>query len=172
MKGFPKLGVSLIKKNTVLLSGELGGERKRSSVKKRLMMRLRMDGYDASLCRSSWVSTLECLGGDYEYIDIVMEEEHGAPTRLIVDVAFRSQFELARPTLAYAQLSGALPSVFVGKEEKIKKIVPLLGSAAQDATSGSYNTSAKSSSALCASNTCWYMKGQTVMLANTAISEG
>ncbi|MQL85968.1 hypothetical protein Taro_018498 [Colocasia esculenta] len=111
---------------------ELGGERKRSSVKKRLMMRLRMDGYDASLCRSSWVSTLECPGGDYEYIDIVMEEGHGAPTRLIVDVDFRSQFELARPTLAYAQLSGALPSVFVGKEEKIKKIVPLLCSAAQE----------------------------------------
>ena len=34
---------------------EIGEERKRSSLKRRLMMRLRKDGYHASLCRSSWV---------------------------------------------------------------------------------------------------------------------
>lgn len=43
---------------------KMGDERKQSSIKKRLMMKLRMDGYEASLCRSSWVSTLECPGGD------------------------------------------------------------------------------------------------------------
>ncbi|EHA8590026.1 hypothetical protein COCNU_scaffold014405G000010 [Cocos nucifera] len=110
---------------------EMGDERKKSCVKKRLMMKLRMDGYQASLCRSSWVATLECPGGDYEYIDIVMAEENGASCRLIVDIDFRSQFELARPTSAYTQLSCILPPIFVGKEEKLKKVVSLLCSAAQ-----------------------------------------
>ncbi|XP_038984252.1 uncharacterized protein LOC108511650 isoform X2 [Phoenix dactylifera] len=110
---------------------EMGEERKKSCVKKRLMMKLRMDGYQASLCRSSWVTTLECPGGDYEYIDIVMAEENGASCRLIVDIDFRSQFELARPTSAYTKLSNILPQIFVGKEEKLKRVVSLLCSAAQ-----------------------------------------
>lgn len=55
----------------------------------------------------------------------------GAKRRLIVDIDFRSQFELARPTSAYAKLSDALPSIFVGDDEKLKKVVTLLCSAAQ-----------------------------------------
>lgn len=47
---------------------DAGDERKRSKVNKRLMMRLRMDGYDASLCRSSWVATMECPGGDASHL--------------------------------------------------------------------------------------------------------
>lgn len=140
-------------------AGDREGDRGR--LKKRLMMRLRMDGYDASLCRSSWVSTMECPGGgfssqflpalglssrrckrescvcffpagEYEYIDVVMADEGGAPTRILVDIDFRSQFELARPTIAYAQLSGILPPVFVGREEKLKKVVSLLCTAAAE----------------------------------------
>jgi hypothetical protein len=41
----------------------MGEEKKRSSLKKRLMLRLRKDGYDASLCRSSWVATAKHPGG-------------------------------------------------------------------------------------------------------------
>lgn len=44
---------------------EIGEERRtRSLLKRRLMMRLRKDGYDASLCRSSWVATAEHPGGN------------------------------------------------------------------------------------------------------------
>lgn len=43
---------------------EIGEERKRSSLRRRLMMRLRKDGYDASLCRSSWVANTEHWGGN------------------------------------------------------------------------------------------------------------
>lgn len=40
-------------------------ERKSSCcVKRKLMMRLRIDGYDASLCKSSWDATFGRLGGD------------------------------------------------------------------------------------------------------------
>lgn len=39
-------------------------ERKSSCVKRKLMMWLRIDGYDASLCKSSWVATFGRLGGD------------------------------------------------------------------------------------------------------------
>lgn len=38
-----------------------------SSVKRMLMMWLRMDGYDAYLCKSSWDATFGLLGGDYAF---------------------------------------------------------------------------------------------------------
>lgn len=61
-----------------------------------------------------------------------MADENGAPTRILVDIEFRSQFELARPTVAYAKLASILPPVFVGREVKLKKVVSLLCSAAQE----------------------------------------
>nr|CAB3474986.1 unnamed protein product [Digitaria exilis] len=123
---------------------EMGEETKRSSLKRRLMMRLRKDGYDASLCRSSWVATTEHPGGDYEYIDVAVagDEDGGAGpaassssssscSRLVVDIDFRAQFQLARPTPWYAHLWARLPAVFVGPRARLRKAVSLLCAAAQ-----------------------------------------
>ncbi|OEL13946.1 hypothetical protein BAE44_0025032 [Dichanthelium oligosanthes] len=118
---------------------EIGEEKKKSSLKRRLMVRLRKDGYDASLCRSSWVATTEHPGGDYEYIDVVVAGEDGGAGaaissnsgRLVVDIDFRSQFQLARPAPWYAHLWARLPAVFVGPRVKLRKAVSLLCAAAQ-----------------------------------------
>lgn len=53
------------------------------------------------------------------------------PSWLIVDMDFKSQFELARPTPAYKELTDTLPHVFVGTEDKLNKIISLLCSAAK-----------------------------------------
>ncbi|KAE8783401.1 hypothetical protein D1007_43172 [Hordeum vulgare] len=106
---------------------EMGEETRRSSLKKRLVARLRKDGYDASLCRSSWVATTQHPGGEHEYIDVHVAGGGGAGrTRLIVDIDFRSQFQLARPAPWYAYLSARLPAVFVGPPDRLRKAVALL----------------------------------------------
>ncbi|KAI7991210.1 hypothetical protein LOK49_LG12G01456 [Camellia lanceoleosa] len=67
--------------------------------------------------------------GDYEYIDVLMEDINGGgdeTVRLIVDMDFRSQFELARPTSTYSELTASLPSIFVGSEEKLMEIICLV----------------------------------------------
>ncbi|CAO2195455.1 unnamed protein product [Urochloa humidicola] len=119
---------------------EMGEERKRSSLNRRLMMRLRKDGFDASLCRSSWVATTEHPGGDYEYIDIAVagDDDGGAgaaaassSSRLVVDIDFRSQFQLARPAPWYAGMWARLPAVFVGPRARLRKAVSLLCAAGQ-----------------------------------------
>jgi uncharacterized protein (TIGR01615 family) len=77
--------------------------------------------------------------GDYEYIDVVVATEHGAgaatssssSSRLVVDIDFRSQFQLARPAPWYAQLWARLPAVFVGPRAKLRKAVSLLCAEAQ-----------------------------------------
>ncbi|KAK0576495.1 hypothetical protein LWI29_018308 [Acer saccharum] len=60
-------------------------------------------------------------GGDGDH-----QKEKLLPTRLIVDMEFRSQFEVARPTRGYKELINTLPVIFVGSEEKLNKIICLL----------------------------------------------
>ncbi|EEF45135.1 uncharacterized protein LOC8259126 [Ricinus communis] len=103
-----------------------------SSLKKWLVLRLTLDGFNASICQTTLITSLGCKAGDYEYIDITLKEENGKSIkRVIVDIDFRSQFELARPTLFYKELTETVPSLFVGSEEKLNKIISLLCSAAK-----------------------------------------
>lgn len=71
--------------------------------------------------------------GDYEYVDVMMRDDKngGMVTRLIVDMDFKSEFELARPTESYKELNDILPNIFVGTEEKLDKIISLVCSAAK-----------------------------------------
>ena len=81
-----------------------------------------------------FVLVVQCTG-DYEYIDVMVRDSNGddeEPTRLIVDMDFKSQFEVARPTATYKELINTLPSVFVGSEEKLNQIISLLCSAAKN----------------------------------------
>ncbi|KAI4337923.1 hypothetical protein L6164_016285 [Bauhinia variegata] len=106
-----------------------------SNLKRLVVMKLKMDGYEASLCKTSWVSSADLFpyGSEYEYIDVMTREMNGGKaTRIIVDVDFRSQFELAKATTGYKELTDMLPSVFVGSEAKLNKIISMLCSAAKE----------------------------------------
>nr|GMC67913.1 uncharacterized protein LOC109193319 [Ipomoea batatas] len=96
-------------------------------LKKWLVKRLRMDGFSASLCHSSWPTTLSCPGGAYEYIEVVVE----AKQRVIIDIDFKSQFEVARPTASYKRLLHILPQIFVGEEDKLRRTLSILCSEAK-----------------------------------------
>ncbi|XP_068322501.1 uncharacterized protein [Pyrus communis] len=102
-----------------------------------VVMKLNEDGYEASLCKTSWVSSFRLPKGGYEYVDVMVREKKnnvkdgGKVTRLIVDMDFRSQFEVARPTQNYKQLKDTLPTIFVGTEQKLDEIISLLCSAAK-----------------------------------------
>uniref|UniRef100_A0A6N2MMG9 DUF506 family protein n=1 Tax=Salix viminalis TaxID=40686 RepID=A0A6N2MMG9_SALVM len=108
-----------------------------SSLKKWVVTRLQMDGYEASLCKTSWVSTsghkIFQFTGGYDYIEVMITDQNfsSKTTRLVVDLDLRSQFEVARPTRTYKDLTNALPSVFVGTAERLDKIISLLCSAAE-----------------------------------------
>ncbi|KAF5959696.1 hypothetical protein HYC85_000905 [Camellia sinensis] len=94
-----------------------------------IVLRLIRDGFEAPLCRTSWPTTIGRPSGDYEYIDVLMKDNNGGgdeTVRLIVDMDSRSQFELARPTSTYSELTASLPSIFVGSEEKLMEIICLV----------------------------------------------
>lgn len=83
-------------------------------------------GYDASICKSRWEKSASYPSGEYEYIDVMIEGE-----RLVIDIDFKSEFEIARSTGAYRSVLQALPSVFVGKTDRLQKIVCIVSDAAK-----------------------------------------
>ncbi|KAG5029802.1 hypothetical protein AAZX31_05G177500 [Glycine max] len=114
------------------MRGRKGAE-KTTSLSRWLVMRMKMDGLNASICHTSWATSLGCPAGEYEYIEVITEddENYAKPMRLIVDIDFRSQFEVARPTQHYKELTDSVPVIFVAIESKLCKIISLLCSAAK-----------------------------------------
>jgi hypothetical protein len=51
--------------------------------------------------------------------------------RLIIDVDFRSEFDIARQTSGYKVLLQSLPFIFVGKSDRLSQIVFLISEAAK-----------------------------------------
>lgn len=66
------------------------------------------------------------IPGEYEFIDVIVNGE-----RLLIDVDFRSEFDIARQTNAYKALLQSLPFVFVGKSDRISQIVSMVSEAAR-----------------------------------------
>ncbi|XP_047982272.1 uncharacterized protein LOC125223253 isoform X2 [Salvia hispanica] len=83
-------------------------------------------GYDASICKSKWEKSPSFLAGEYEYVDVLIGGE-----RLIIDIDFRSEFAIARPTKAYKLVLQALPSIFIGKPDRLEKIIGIVSDAAK-----------------------------------------
>ena len=54
-----------------------------------------------------------------------------AGERLLIDVDFRSEFEIARSTKTYKSLLQTLPYIFVGKADRLQKIIAIVSDAAK-----------------------------------------
>ncbi|GKD44586.1 hypothetical protein Tco_1269231 [Tanacetum coccineum] len=64
--------------------------------------------------------------GEYEYIDAMIDEE-----RLIIDIDFRSEFQIARSTKSYKVVLQTLPQIFVGKLDRLQKIINIISDASK-----------------------------------------
>ena len=91
---------------------------------------LREKGHDAAVCKTAWDSSAGgVIAGSHEFIDAV---QSGPFTwRYFVDLDFRAQFEIARPTTRFSEVLGSVPGVFVGGEEELKRTVSIVCDAAR-----------------------------------------
>lgn len=83
-------------------------------------------GYDAAICKSKWEKSPSFPAGEYEYVDVIVGGE-----RLIIDIDLRSEFEVARSTKTYKSILQILPQIFVGKSDRLTKIICILSEAAK-----------------------------------------
>ncbi|CAO2196026.1 unnamed protein product [Urochloa humidicola] len=96
-----------------------------------LVKLLRHSGYDAAVCTSKWQGFDKIPGGDHEYIDVIMHGDTTGPERLIVDIDFRSHFEIARAVDSYGSLLNSLPVVYVGTLPRLKQFLHAMVDAAK-----------------------------------------
>ena len=75
---------------------------------------------------SSCFFVLFWISGEYEYVDVMVEGE-----RLLIDIDFKSEFETARSTKNYRAILQSLPSIFVGKPDRLQQIVSVVCEAAE-----------------------------------------
>ncbi|XP_074316782.1 uncharacterized protein LOC141653044 [Silene latifolia] len=83
-------------------------------------------GHDAAICKSKWEKSPSFPAGEYEYVDVMAGGE-----RLIIDIDFRSEFVVARSTKTYKSILQTLPNIFVGKSDRLSKIICILSEAAK-----------------------------------------
>lgn len=67
------------------------------------------------------------ISGEYEYIDVVVQ----GGERMLIDIDFISEFEIARSTGAYKAILQSLPYIFVGKPDRLGQIVSIVSEAAK-----------------------------------------
>lgn len=97
-----------------------------------VMKHLRQEGYNAAICKSRWDHGDGLPAGDYEYIDVIVDgTKNGKHDRFIVDIDFKSQFEIARASKQYSQLLDVLPRLYVGRAERLKQILKIMCNAAK-----------------------------------------
>ncbi|KAJ1443197.1 hypothetical protein SESBI_00483 [Sesbania bispinosa] len=91
-----------------------------------LVKLMRLSGYDAGVCASKWQGSGKVPGGDHEYIDVMVNNNAGSSERLIIDIDFRSHFEIARAVDSYNRILNSLPVVYVGSMTRLKQFLGIM----------------------------------------------
>ncbi|KAF7040824.1 hypothetical protein CFC21_050699 [Triticum aestivum] len=102
-----------------------------SCIRHLLVKLLRYSGYDTAVCVSKWQGFDKIPGGDHEYIDVIIDNDLTGPERLIIDIDFRSHFEIARAVDPYGTLLDSLPVVYVGTLPRLKQFLNVMVDAAK-----------------------------------------
>ncbi|XP_038890316.1 uncharacterized protein LOC120079931 [Benincasa hispida] len=95
-----------------------------------LVKLLRLSGYDAAVCTTRWQGAGKVPGGDHEYIDVI-KYTSGSSERLIIDIDFRSHFEIARAVEFYDRILNSLPVIYVGSLSRLKYFLQIMVEAAK-----------------------------------------
>ncbi|KAJ7563578.1 hypothetical protein O6H91_03G115800 [Diphasiastrum complanatum] len=109
-----------------------GSECKGSCVRQIVVKNFRRMGYNAAICKAKWHNTEIFIKGEYEYIDLLLDGDRVLEKdRLVIDLDFKSQFEIARPTQHYLTALNLLPTMFVGSSEKLYQVLQIMSEAAR-----------------------------------------
>ncbi|XP_043687447.1 uncharacterized protein LOC122638658 [Telopea speciosissima] len=87
---------------------------------------LRSEGFDCAICVSMWSSSSEIPSGMHSYLDVVDKSEEEEEVRVVIELNFRAEFEMARASNEYKRLINRIPEIFVGKEERLSSLVEIL----------------------------------------------
>ncbi|XP_061354633.1 uncharacterized protein LOC133299208 [Gastrolobium bilobum] len=90
-------------------------------------------GYNCAICKSKWRSSSEIPSGEHTYLEVKDKSSNArrGEVKVVIELNFRGEFEMARASEEYNQLIRRLPEVFVGKTERLRTLVKIMCSAAK-----------------------------------------
>lgn len=64
-------------------------------------------------------------------MDVVVQTRSGKAVRVVVELSFRAEFEVARAGAEYRALVAALPELYVGRADRLRAVVKVMCAAAK-----------------------------------------
>ncbi|KAJ8531553.1 hypothetical protein K7X08_026987 [Anisodus acutangulus] len=99
----------------------------RSCLMKEVCSRLQIAGFNSAICKSKWRSSPDIPSGEHTFIDVIdSSKPKKGEVRVIIELNFRAEFEMAKACEEYNQLVKTLPEVFVGKIERLLSLIKIL----------------------------------------------
>ncbi|KAI4322687.1 hypothetical protein L6164_022357 [Bauhinia variegata] len=104
----------------------------RNCLRREICNRLLSLGYNCAICKSKWRSSSEMPSGEHTYLE-VMDKSNAkkGEVKVVIELNFRGEFEMARANEEYNKLISRLPEVYVGKAERLQVLIKILCSAAK-----------------------------------------
>ncbi|KAG2397201.1 uncharacterized protein HKW66_Vig0145630 [Vigna angularis] len=104
----------------------------RNCMLKELCHRLLNLGYNCAICKSKWRSSSEIISGEHSYLEVREDlSKSKREVKVVIELSFRGEFEMACANEEYKELIKRLPEVFVGKAERLRALVKIMCSAAK-----------------------------------------
>ncbi|KAG2323646.1 hypothetical protein Bca4012_059116 [Brassica carinata] len=84
-------------------------------------------GYDCVISKSKWRSSQDIPAGEHEYIEILdRSDSKKGEMRVVIELSFRAEFEIAKGAEEYKRLISRLPEVYVGKTDRLRSLIKIL----------------------------------------------
>ncbi|EEF50854.1 uncharacterized protein LOC8288057 [Ricinus communis] len=94
--------------------------------------RLRNAGYNSAICKSKWRSSPDIPSGEHTFLDVIdNSSSKKGEIRVIIELNFQAEFEMAKASEEYNSLVRKLPEIFVGKVERLNNVIKILCLAAK-----------------------------------------
>ncbi|KAL0442754.1 UNVERIFIED_CONTAM: hypothetical protein Slati_1998100 [Sesamum latifolium] len=95
-------------------------------------LRLQNSGFNTAICKSKWRSSPDIPSGEHTFLDVLDNSNpKKGEVRVIIELNFRAEFEMARANEEYDKLVKRLPEIFVGKIERLLSLLKIVCAAAK-----------------------------------------
>ncbi|KAJ1405450.1 hypothetical protein SESBI_25804 [Sesbania bispinosa] len=106
----------------------------RNCLMREVSRRLQKAGYNSAICKTKWRTIPNIPSGEHTFLDVIdsnTSKEKGGVIRVIIELNFRAEFEMAKASEDYNLLVRKLPEMYVGKVERLSNLIKILCMAAK-----------------------------------------
>ncbi|GAB4859570.1 hypothetical protein Ancab_011038 [Ancistrocladus abbreviatus] len=118
--------------STCVCRSEVVGGGCQNCIRRDISQHLCNAGFNCFVRKSKWKSSSHIPSGEHTYLEVVEKSSSkNGQVRVIIELNFRADFEMAKASEEYNLLINRLPQVFVGKPETLQKLIKILCGAAK-----------------------------------------